>query len=102
MGAASLSHRRAALFDNRHPGDDAALQQENPFLGDAFSVRMRRQLNCKSGLLYPGAAALNQNHQHDYKQHPCGYPDNCRSIHRHYGFLPLRESYMRFVFSQPG
>jgi len=42
---------------------------------------------CKSGLLYSRTAALNEYHQHDYKQNTGNDPDNCGTVHC--DFLPL-------------
>ena len=94
MGAAHLSHCRGAFFDNCHRGGNASLQQENQLFGGAQAVQIRRQLNLQIRATLPCATALNKNHQHDYKQHTCNYPDNCGTVHC--GFLPLCKSYMRF------
>ena len=48
---------------------------------------------CKSGLLNPCAATLNENRQYDYGQNTGNYPDNCGTVHC--GILPLRKSYLR-------
>jgi hypothetical protein len=77
--------------DNRRLSGDDPVRQENQamrqrssgFNGAARFIR-------KSGLLNPCAAALNQNHQNDHKQHARNYPDNCGTVHC--GFLPLRKS----------
>jgi hypothetical protein len=52
-----------------------------------IEVTVPSDLEQKSGLLYPCAATLNQNHQHNYKKDTGNDPDNRGTVHGF--FLPL-------------